>query len=156
MIRTVLILVFIAAGHASAAGSKPIRLPNTERQFQEFIASLKAAAQHKDSAAVYLLLAPDYYIARDFGGTFDPSASAIQNFSANFEFNSANLRPEYKDYGWVEFRRAVSGKNFEQKADGQLCTTRGDREAKPFPHSQLCFRKNREGWRIQGHINAGD
>lgn len=142
--------------HAIAAESKPIALRATEKSFQQFIAILQRAAKKKDSMAVYALLASDYYIDRDFGGSFDPAASPIQNFSASFEFNNANLRAEYKDYGWKEFREMISGRNFEKKRDGQLCTPHGALDKNPFPHSQLCFRKFGNGWRIQGHINGGD
>lgn len=156
MIRSVLILVSLYVGSVIAAESQPLPLHATERQFQDFIASLKAATQKKDSSAVYALLAPDYYISRDFGGSFDPSASPTKNFSANFEFNNDNLRPEYKDHGWVEFRRAISSGNFEKKRDGQLCLPHGALDKKPFPHPQLCFLRFNDGWKIQGHINGGD
>lgn len=156
MVHAVLFLMLVATGAANAAESKPIPLRNTEPQFQEFIASLRTAAQSKDASAVHGVLASDYYISRDFGGSFDPSAPPIQNFSVNFQFDNAKLRPEYQDHGWVEFRRAISGKTFEKKADGQLCTPHGAQDRKPFPHSQLCFRKHDAGWRIQGHINGGD
>jgi hypothetical protein len=141
---------------AMAAESKPIAFSASEKSFQQFIDSLRAAAQKKDSKAVYAMLASDYYIARDFGGSFDQAASSTRNFSASFEFNNANLGPEYKDHGWKEFREMISGQRFEKKRDGQLCTPHGALDKKPFPHSQLCFRKLREGWRIQGHINGGD
>lgn len=156
MIRVVVCLVSLCAGSALAADSKPIPLRATEGQFQDFIAALKAAARKKDASAVYAMLAPDYYIARDFGGSFDPSAAPAQNFSANFEFNNDKLRPEYKDHGWTTFWRALAGRNFEKKRDGQLCTPHAAQDRKPFPHSQLCFRKFNDGWKIQGHINGGD
>lgn len=156
MLRSVLLLVFFYASGVLAAESEPIALHTTERRFQDFIASLKAAARKKDASAVYALLAHDYYIARDFGGSFDPSAPPTRNFSAHFEFNNANLRPEYRDHGWVEFRRAIFSTHFEKKLDGQLCTPHGALDKKPFSYSQLCFRKHNVGWRIQGHINGGD
>ena len=148
--------LFISASSAIAADSRPISLQKTDPQFQEFISSLEIATRKKDSTAVYALLAPDYYIARDFGGSFNPSASAVKNFSANFEFNDANLRPEYRDYGWKEFKSAIAGKSFEKKSGGELCTPHGALDRKPAPHSQICFRKSTGGWRIQGHINGGD
>jgi hypothetical protein len=141
---------------ASAAESNPIAFRATERSFQQFIVSLKAAARKKDALSVYALLASDYYMARDFGGSFDPQASPVKNFSASFEFDNANLRPEYKNAGWIEFRSAISGRNFEKKRDGQLCTPHGALDKKPYPYSQLCFRKFRDGWKIQGYINGGD
>jgi hypothetical protein len=156
MVRALLFIVFCYAGCVFSAESKPIPLHLTEPQFQGFIAVLKTAASKEDSSAVYVLLAPDYYISRDFGGSFDTSASPTRNFSANFEFNNNNLRPEYRGHGWIEFRRAISGKNFEKKRDGQLCTPHGALDKKPFPNSQLCFRKFKNGWMIQGHINGGD
>lgn len=156
MIRAAVLFLFVYASCATGAESKPIPLRSTDRQFQEFIASVKVAARVKDSAAVYALLAQDYYISRDFGGSFDPAATPVQNFSVHFEFDNARLRPEYRDLGWVEFRRAVSGQTFEQKIDGQLCTPYGALDKKPFPQTQLCFRKHQEGWKIQGHINGGD
>lgn len=156
----VICILFLMAGlypaRAMAAESKPIALHATEESFQQFIASLRVAAQKKNAQAVYVLLAPNYYIARDFGGSFDPAASPIENFSASFQFDNARLREEYKDHGWKEFREMVSGQNFERKRDGQLCTPHGALDKKPFPHSQLCFRKFSKGWRIQGHINGGD
>ena len=142
--------------HAMAAESKPVALRATEKSFQQVIASLRIAAQKKNAQAVYALLAPNYYIARDFGGSFDPTASPIQNFSASFQFDNAELSAEYKDHGWKEFREIISGQSFEKKRDGQLCTPHGALDKEPFPHSQLCFRKLRNGWRIQGHINGGD
>lgn len=150
------LIISLYAGCAIAAESKPIPLHITERPFQDFIAALKIAAQKKDSSAIYALLAADYAISRDFGGAFDPSAPPIQNFRVNFEFNNDNLRPEYQDHGWVEFRRMISGGSFERKRDGQLCTPHGALDKKPFPRSQLCFRKFSDGWKIQGYINGGD
>jgi hypothetical protein len=143
MIRALLILVSVYAVSVIAAESKPIPLHATERQFQEFIASLKAAARDKDSSAVYALLAPNYYIYRDFGGSFDPSAPPTRNFSANFEFNNDNLRPEYKDHGWVEFRRAISGANFEKKHDGQLCMPYGALDKKLSCPTNFVFQRSR-------------
>jgi hypothetical protein len=142
--------------HALAAESKPIAFRATEKSFQRFIAGLRAAAQIKDANAVYAVLAPNYYIARDFGGSLDPAASPTQNFSMSFEFNNAKLRAEFKDHGWNEFREMISGRKFEKKRDGQLCAPHGALDKEPFPESQLCFRKLHEGWRIQGHINGGD
>lgn len=156
MIRLAFCLLSLYAGSMLAAESKPIPLPATEGPFQDFIAALKAAARKKDAAAVHALLAPDYYIARDFGGSFDPSAAPAQNFSANFEFNNDKLRPEYRDHGWTAFRRAIAGRQFERKRDGQLCTPHGAQDRKPFPQAQLCFRKFNDAWKIQGHINGGD
>src|SRR4051794_23300294 len=114
MFRNKLLVLSFCAGQVFAADSPPIPLQETERQFQNFIASLKAAVQKKNSRAVYAVLAPDYYVARDFGGSFDPSASPTRNFSANFELNNDNLRPEYKNFGWIEFKRAISGQRFER------------------------------------------
>lgn len=156
MIRTFLFLVPLCVGNAIAAESRPIPLRTTERQFQEFIASLKYAARKKDATAIYALLAPDYYIHRDYGGSFDPSATPVRNFSASFQFDNDNPDPKYKDYGWTEFRGAISGTNFERKRNGEVCTPHGALDKKPFPDSQLCFRKLRDGWRIQGYINDGD
>lgn len=153
------ILILVAAlypVHAMAAESKPIAFSTTEKSFQQFIASLRTAAQKKDAQAVYALLAPNYYIARDFGGSFDPAASPIQNFSTSFQFDNAKLGAEYKDHGWREFREMIASRIFERKHDGQLCTPHGALDKKPFPHSQLCFRKFSQGWKIQGHINGGD
>lgn len=141
---------------AIAAESKPIAYRATERSFQQFIDSLQAAARRKDAQAVHAVLAPNYYIARDFGGSFDPAASPIQNFSTSFQFDNAELRAEYKDHGWKEFREIISGRSFEKKRDGQICTPHGALDKEPYPDSQLCFRKLSEGWRIQGHINGGD
>jgi hypothetical protein len=156
MFRNKLLVLSFYAGQVFAADSRPIPLHETESQFRDFIASLKVAAQKKNLRAVYAVLAPDYYIARDFGGSFDPSASPTRNFSANFEFNNDNLRSEYKNFGWVEFTRAISGRSFERKRDGQLCTPHGALDKKPFPYPQLCFRKFKDGWKIQGYINGGD
>lgn len=144
------------AEHAIAAESKPIALRATESSFQQFIGSLRVAAQKKDASAVHALLASNYYIARDFGGSFDPTASPIQNFSVSFEFDNAKLSAEYKNHGWKEFRKIISETSFEKKRDGQVCTPHGALDKKPFPYSQLCFRKLSKGWRIQGHINGGD
>jgi len=151
-----LLLISFCPVHATAAESKPVALRATESSFQQFIASLRAAAQRKNAQAVYALVAPNYYIKRDFGGSFDPAASAIQNFSVSFQFDNARLGAEFKDHGWKEFSEMISGQKFERKRDGQLCTPHGALDKKPFPHSQLCFRKSRVGWRIQGHINGGD
>ena len=152
----VLLVIALCPVQAVAAESSPIAYHATEKSFQQFIASLRTAARERDASAVYALLASDYYIARDFGGLFDPTASPIQNFSASFEFNNANLAAEYKNLGWIEFQEMISGRNFEKKRDGQLCTPHGALDKKPFPHSQLCFRKLNGRWRIQGHINGGD
>ncbi|VXB25504.1 hypothetical protein [Massilia sp. 9I] len=141
---------------AVAAESKPISFSATDKSFQQFIGSLRVAARDKDAQAVYALVAPNYYIARDFGGSFDPAASPIQNFSTSFQFENTKLGVKYKDHGWKEFREMISGRNFERKRDGQLCTPHGALDREPFPCSQLCFRKLSNGWRIQGHINGGD
>lgn len=146
----------ICPAGVTAAESNPIPLQATEKSFQRFIVTLKAAARKKDPLVIYALLASDYYMARDFGGSFDPAASPIKNFSASFEFNNENLSPQFKDHGWSEFRTAIFGRTFEKKRDDQLCTPHGALDKKPFPHSQLCFRKFKDGWRIQGYINGGD
>lgn len=151
-----ILAALLCPAHAMAAESKPIAFRATDKSFQQFIASLRLAAQKKNAQAVYALLAPNYYIVRDYGGSFDPAASPIQNFSASFQFDNTKLGAEYKDHGWKEFHEMVSGRNFEKKRDGQLCTPYGALDKKPFPHSQLCFRKFTMGWRIQGHVNGGD
>lgn len=152
---TLLLGVFRASG-AVAAESKPIALHATERSFQRFLVSLKTAAKKKDASAVHAFLAQDYYLARDFGGAFDPAASPAENFSWTFQFDNDRLSPEFRDNGWHEFQEAISGMKFEKKRDGQLCVPYGALDTKPFPHSQLCFRKFRDGWKIQGYINGGD
>jgi hypothetical protein len=156
IILNVALLVFLWSSTAHAAESKSIELSKTEPEFQRFIQSLKKAAMAKNASLIHAKLASDYYIERDFGGSFDPSASPIKNFSANFPFDNAVLAPEYKDHGWRSFRQAISGKALERKKDGQLCIPHGALDTKPFPNSQMCFRKKAEGWRIQGQINGGD
>lgn len=156
MLRALLFLVGLQADGVMAAESKPIPLHATEPEFRQFLASLRAAAKNRDAAAVYSSLASDYYVARDFGGSFDPSASPIRNFSTTFQFDNTQLAAEFKDHGWIEFRRAISGNDFERKHNGQLCMPHGAQDMTPFPHPQLCFRKFKDGWRIQGYINGGD
>jgi ketosteroid isomerase-like protein len=152
----------LAAGHLAASGavvaaeSPPIPLHDTEPQFRAFVGSLRTAVRNRDAPAVHALLAPDYYVARDFGGAFDPSATPVRNFATRFELDDARLRPEYRGHGWAELRRAVSGDAVEKKRDGQLCIPHGALDRNPFPHSQLCFRRHPDGWRIQGHVNGGD
>lgn len=77
---------------------------------------LRDSARRHEAAPIHAVLAPNYYIARDFGGSFDPSASPLRNFSATYEFDNARLRPEYRDHGWNAFRRVLSGDRFEKKA----------------------------------------
>ena len=64
----------------TAAESNSISLQDTEKSFQRFIVSLKAATAIKDPLAIYALLASDYYMARDFGGSFDPAALSHKKF----------------------------------------------------------------------------
>jgi hypothetical protein len=156
LIRTAIILGAVLTGIAMAAESKPIAPSNTEPGFQRFLEALKKASRSKNASFIYAQLASDYYIDRDYGGSFDPAASPTQNFSASFQFNNYSLSPEFKDHGWREFRRAISGKSLEKKTDGQLCIPHGALETKPFPDSQLCFRKISGRWKIQGHIKGGD
>lgn len=151
-----LLATLLCSGHAAAAESAPLALRSTEVSFQTFIARLKAAAAAKDAAAVYAVLAPDYTVARDFGGAYDPAASPVANFSATFEFDNDKLRPEYRDHGWTRFTQALRGRQFERKRDGQLCTPHGALDRRPFPHPQLCFRKHGGDWTIQSYINGGD
>lgn len=156
MIRAAMLLTLLLTGFAIAAESKPIALFRTEPEFQRFLQSLKHATKIKDASFIYAHLASDYYIGRDYGGSFNRSVSPTQNFSRNFQFDNAELGPEYKNHGWREFRRAISGKALEKKKDGQLCIPHGALDAEPFPDSQLCFRKKAGNWKIQGHINGGD
>lgn len=157
MVPAAVFLMAAATMANQAVASVPIPLHRTEPSFREFISMLRESARRKNATPIHAVLAPDYYIARDFGGMFDPSAPPVRNFSASFEFDNARLRPEYKDHGWNEFRRALSGNHFEKKSDGQLCAPHSALERKPFPPSQLCFRKDNDGaWRIAGHINGGD
>lgn len=150
-------LLATASIAARAGASAPIPLQEAEPALRQFISMLRDAAQRKDAAPIHAALAPDYYIARDFGGSFDPAAPPLSNFRVTFEFDNARLRPEYADHGWKAFRRALSSNRFEKKPDGQLCLPHGALEHKPFPHSQLCFRKGKDGaWMIAGHINGGD
>ena len=155
-IHVLLLVLALCPSHAMAAESKPIAFHATEKSFQQFIVSLQNAARKKKATDVYALIAPNYYIRRDFGGSYDPAASPLHNISASFPFDDSQLRKEFKDHGWKEFQKMVSGRRFEKKRDGQLCTPYGALDKKPFPDSQLCFRKLRDGWRIQGHINGGD
>ena len=156
MIRVVIVLILLSASLAVAAESRPIAFSRTEPEFQRFIQSLKRAVAVKDAPFIYAQLASDYYIDRDFGGSFDASATPIKNFSFTFQFDNAELRPEYKNHGWREFRTALSGKSLEKKKDGQLCMPHGALDVKPVPESQLCFRKTAGRWQIQGQINGGD
>jgi hypothetical protein len=156
LIGTAILLGSLLTGFAKAADSNPVLLSNTEPEFQRFLQSLKNASSIKDASFIYAQLASDYYMERDFGGSFAPSASPTKNFSASFPFNNADLAPEYKDHGWREFRRAISGKALEKKKDGQLCMPHGALDRVPFPDSQLCFRKKAGSWKIQGQINGGD
>jgi hypothetical protein len=156
MFRAAMLLVLLLPGPFVAAESKPVSLSSMEPEFQRFLQSLKIASRKRDASFIYLQLASDYYLERDFGGSFDPSASPAKNFSASFPFNNADLAPEYKDRGWREFRRAISGKSLERKNDGQLCVPHGALDAKPYPESQLCFSKKTGKWKIQGQINGGD
>lgn len=154
-IRAMLLLPLLLIGHATAAESKPIPLSGTEPQFQRFMRALKDASRTKDASFIYAQLASDYYIERDYGGSFDPAASPTENFSASYPFNNADLAPEHKDRGWREFRRAISGQALEKK-DGQLCIPHGALDKEPLPDSQLCFRKIAGSWKIQGQVNGGD
>ncbi len=156
MLRAAVLLSLLLTSHAIAAESKPVPLSSTEPEFQRFIQLLKNAIRIKDAPFIYAQLASDYYLERDFGGSLDPSAPPTKNFSVSFPLNNADLAPEYKDHGWREFRRAISGKSFESKKDGQLCVPHGALDKEPFPHSQLCFRKKAGSWKIQGQINGGD
>ena len=156
VIHAAILMTVALVGTAMAAESKPVALTMTEPGFQRFFNSLKNASRTKDASFIYAQLAGDYYIVRDYGGSFDPTASPVKNFSANFQFDNADLAPEYKDHGWLEFRRVISGKAVEKKTDGQLCIPHGALDAKPFPESQLCFSKKTGRWKIQGHINGGD
>lgn len=154
-----LTLLFLAAWPSLtlAGQSPPIPLTKTEPAFQALIALLQRASQSRDAPAVYAHLSSNYYLDRDFGGVFDPNASPVHNFSATFQFDNSRLRPEFKDYGWNKFRNALASTQFELKPDGQLCAPHEALDRKPFPHSQLCFRRSSKGqWQIAGHINAGD
>lgn len=124
-IHVLLLVLALCPSHAMAAESKPIAFHATEKSFQQFIVALQTAARKKNAADVYALVAPNYYIRRDFGGSYDPAASPIHNFSASFQFDNSQLRKEFKDHGWKEFREMVSGRRFEKKHDGQLCTPHG-------------------------------
>ena len=121
-IYVLLLGIVFCPGRAMAAESKPIPFHTTEKSFQQFIISLQIAAQKKNAPGVYAVVAPNYYIDRDFGGSYDPAASPIQNFSASFQFDNTQLGKEFKDHGWKEFREMVSGRRFEKKRDVQLCT----------------------------------
>ena len=116
---------------------------------------------HKNLHPIYRAISPTYKIERDFGGSFDPAANAIVNFSMSFPFDNADLRPEFKDHGWTTFRRRISHDNFDETASGEICAPGGAADAAPLPIAQLCFgpgsgSASSDQWRITRHINGGD
>lgn len=159
MMKFALMLVAMAliSMPAHAADSRPLTLAKTPAAFQALIKLLRKAAAEKDADTIHGKLAQDYYLTRDFGGVFNPKATPKVNFSWNFQFDNSQLSPEYKDHGWKAFRQRINMQKFERKKDGELCMPHGAMDKKPFPHGQLCFRKNKKSqWLIAGHINGGD
>lgn len=151
------LLMIVETAFALAAQSPALPLAATEPAFQALLASLRKAANARDAQAIHDALARDFYVERDFGGAYDPTASPVQNFRSVFEFDDSKLRPEYKGNGWKELRRALAPNFVERKRDGQLCLPHGAQDRKPAPHAQLCFRRsNATHWKIAGYIHGGD
>lgn len=156
MIRQLMCLTLLAGTVAMAADSPPIPMNKADRDMRKTIGELRHAVQVRDAQAVYSRLAPDYYVLRDFDGSYNPAATPVQNFSLDFEFDDAKLRPEYQGHGWKKFGQALAGSQFEVKRTGHWCLPHGAQDRRPVPHAQLCFRKYAMGWRIQGYIRGGD
>ena len=141
------------------AANDPNRIAyeNMPLMFQEFIERLRQAVQEKNIEAINAAISPKFYIARDFGGMFDPQASPAKNFSSCYQLNNSKLFPEYKDSGWRALAKVLSGNVFERVETGEICTPYGAMEKRPFPHEQLCFAaEKKSSWTITGHINGGD
>ena len=143
------------------AAPKPMQLEKTPAAFQQFIKTLRQAAIQKNLHPIYRAISPTYKIELDFGGSFDPAANAIVNFSMSFPFDNSDLRPEFKDHGWTTFRRRISHDNFDETASGEICAPGGAADAAPLPIAQLCFGPGSgsapsDQWRITRHINGGD
>ena len=90
----ILLLLFSSSG--LAAESEPISLGDAPTALQQLIEKLRTALVARDADSIYQSLAANYYIKRDFGGTFDQNASPAENFSWAYQFNNSRLRPEYK------------------------------------------------------------
>ncbi len=93
-----LLLAALLAGVAPArAAEKPapytpvkVRIPNDAAVapgFDAFLKTLKAAVARKDRAALQALVGPKFFFTRDFGGVFDPKATALVNFERALTFD---------------------------------------------------------------------
>lgn len=111
---------------ADAAGKPPFKvrfhdLYTPTPDFQAFMNTLRQAAEKRDSKTLYGTVANNYYYARDFGGTFDAKASAVQNFKNTFNFAADG------DYAWNSLEEQLAASKF-QRIDGSIC---GEAEADP-------------------------
>ncbi|MCC2113719.1 MAG: hypothetical protein KDJ16_16910 [Hyphomicrobiales bacterium] len=66
----------------------------------EFIDELQAAVARRDRDAVLSAVSPDFRWERDFGGSFDKSKPAAENFEFAYPLDDALLADEYKGDGW--------------------------------------------------------
>jgi hypothetical protein len=158
MIRKLMSMACLLAftGATLAAQSHPIPMGKTDKALQKMVAQLRQAVKDRNAPLVYSVLAPDFYVARDFGGAYDLNATPVKNFSTVFEFDDTKLRPEYAGQGWHKLGKAMAGNQWEIKRDGQWCLPYGAKDRKPVPHEQLCWRKYVLGWKLQGYIHGGD
>ena len=170
-----------SSAHASAwlrsPDSQPISLQGTPQGLQQLIDELRRASAARDTDAVYRTLATDFYVKRDWGGTFDPNVSAEENFSfAVYPIGSSH--PPQQTLAWQRLEMLLWQPAFERKSDGQFCTPHGALEPRgpadrnpprslDFPITlpvayaltipQLCFKSTVDGvWEIAGHINGGE
>ena len=91
----------------------------SDSAFLGVLAGLREAIARRDASAVLARIDDDFFIERDFGGIYDPEASARENFSSVYALDNTKLRAEYRDSGWRQLERDLSAPFFAK--DGRVC-----------------------------------
>jgi len=131
----------------------PVRYSQPE-SFAVFKYKMMQAAEKKDKNTVYAYVDNAYQIDRDFGGSYNPNASGVSNFSFDFQFDNTKLGKEYQDYGWRKFNDMLNARVVVLSES--ICFVKHDKE---FGEEQprLCARQNIKGvWMFYKYVRGGD
>lgn len=94
----VLALVFILAAPLGAKSQDRVSLTDLP-ELTRFIDQLRTMANHQEVSAIRERIAPDFFIARDFGGMYGKGMPGWWNFSTSYAFAALPANP---DAPWVK------------------------------------------------------
>jgi len=116
MVSLALATIFFSPGQAYSNGGSDVegerlRL-SSQPELVAFLDRLQALVKKRDAQAFRKLIADDYFVSRDFGGTFRDLRPGWWNFASDFPFAS---RPAREDESWAKFKQ-FSGETAEEKS----------------------------------------